>query len=134
MNNLSFINDAKIRLSYGASGNNRIQPYGFTTGFAVPSNGGYGLNDVLNYTLIPPSRLGNPGIKWESLTSKNLGFDVAVLDNRINLTVDFYSNITKNLLIENRFPATSGYTTQYQNVGTTRNNGLEIQFPELVIK
>lgn len=134
MNNVKVINDAKIRISYGASGNNRIAPYGYTTAYGVPSNGGYGLNDVLNYTLVLPSRLGNPGIKWETLTSKNLGFDISGLNNRINLTVDLYSNLTKNLLIENRFPATSGYTTQYQNVGTSRNNGVEIQLGANIIK
>ena len=134
MSNIAFINDAKIRLSYGTSGNNRIAAYGYTTAYSVPSNGGYGLNDVLNYTLVLPSRLGNPNIQWESLTSKNLGFDFTLLNNRINLTVDLYSNLTKNLLIENRFPATSGYTTQFQNVGTTRNNGLEIQLGANIIK
>ena len=134
MDNIKFISDAKIRLSYGASGNNRISPYGYTTGYAPPSNGGYGLNDVLNYSLTLPSRLGNPNIQWESLTSKNLGFDLSFLKNRITLTVDVYSNTTKNLLIENKIPPTSGYTTQYQNVGTTRNNGVEIQLGATVLK
>jgi hypothetical protein len=49
------------------SGNNRIAAYGYTTGYAPPSNAGYGLNDVLNYTLTLPSRLGNPFLQWESL-------------------------------------------------------------------
>jgi len=90
-------------------------------------NAGYGLNDVLNYTLTLPSRLGNPFLQWESLTSENLGFDLSFLKNRITLTVDLYSNTTKNLLIENKIPPTSGYTTQYQNVGSTRNRGIELQ-------
>jgi TonB-dependent starch-binding outer membrane protein SusC len=134
MKNLNFINDAKLRLSYGTSGNNRLAAYGYTTGYNTPNNGGYGLNDVLNYTLIPPSRLGNPGITWETLTSKNIGLDLSLFHSRVNLTVDAYSNLTSNLLIENKFPATSGYTTQYQNVGSVRNNGLEIQLNGSVVK
>lgn len=127
MKNISFISDAKLRMSYGTSGNNRIAPYGYTTGYSPPSNGGYGLNDVLNYTLQLPNRLGNPLIKWESLFSKNLGIDLAFLKNRITLTADFYSNETRNLLLDNKIPPTSGYSTQYQNVGTIRNNGIELQ-------
>ena len=132
--NVHFINDAKIRFSYGTSGNNRIAAYGYTTGYLTPSNGGYGINDVLNYTLTLPSRLGNPDIQWESTTSKNLGFDLAFFKNRVNLTVDLYSNTTSNLLLENKIPPTSGYTTQYQNVGTIRNNGLEVQLQGTVMR
>lgn len=134
MHNVHFISDGKLRLSYGESGNNRIAAYGYTTGYSPPSNAGYGINDVLNYTLTLPSRLGNPFIQWESLQSKNLGLDMSFFNNRLNLTVDLYSNTTKNLLIENKIPPTSGYTTQYQNVGTTRNNGLEIQLGATVMR
>lgn len=134
MSNISFINDAKIRFSYGTSGNSRISAYGYTTGFTPPSNAGYGLSDVLNYTLgFSGTRLGNPDIKWESLTSKNLGLDLSLFNSRLNLTVDFYSNVTKNLLIDNKIDPTRGFTTQYQNLGTVRNNGLEIQLAGLVM-
>jgi len=134
MKNITFINDAKVRMSYGQSGNNRIAAYGYTTGYAPPSNGGYGINDVLNYTLTLPSRLGNPFIQWESLTSENIGLDLGLFKNRLTLTLDVYSNTTKNLLIENKIPPTSGYTTQYQNVGTTRNRGVELQLGATVMR
>ncbi len=134
MKDISFISDAKLRLSVGQAGNSRINAYGYTTGYITPSNGGYGLSDVLAYTLVTPSRLGNPGITWETLESKNLGFDLAFLNNRISLTADLYSNTTKDLLIENKFPATSGYTTQYQNVGSVRNRGVELQLGATVLK
>ncbi len=134
MQKLSFITDAKIRLSYGQAGNNRITAYGYTTGYQLPPNGGYGLNDVLNYTFVTPSQLGNPVIKWETTTSRNLGFDVSFFNNRLSAIIDLYSNTTNNLLIANAIPATSGYTTQYQNVGSNRNNGLEIQLSGIVIQ
>lgn len=134
MKNINFISDAKIRMSFGQAGNNRINAYGYTTGYTTPSNGGYGLSDALAYTLVTPSRLGNPSITWETQESKNLGFDLSFLHNRITLTADFYSNTTKDLLIENKFPATSGYTTQYQNVGSVRNRGVELQLAATVLK
>ncbi|MBS1511827.1 MAG: TonB-dependent receptor [Bacteroidetes bacterium] len=134
MKSIEFISSAKVRLSYGASGNNRISAYGYTTGYAPPSNAGYGLNDALAYTLTLPTNLGNPEIKWESLTSKNLGLDLSFFNNRLNLTADFYSNTTKNLLLQNKIPPTSGYTTQFQNVGTVRNNGLELQLGAVVMQ
>jgi len=133
MQNIKFLSSAKLRLSYGAAGNNRISAYGFTTGYAPPSNAGYGLNDALAYTLTLPSQLGNPEIHWETLTSKNLGLDLAFLNNRLTLTADVYSNTTKNLLIANKIPPTSGYTTQFQNVGTVRNNGLELQLGGTIV-
>ena len=134
MQNMKFVNDAKIRVSYGSSGNNRITPYGYTTGYSPPSNGGYGLNDVLNYTLTLPSRLGNPNIKWETLTSQNIGLDLVLFNNKLSLTVDVYTNITKDLLLDNKIPPTSGYTTQYQNVGTTKNKGIELQMSSPIIR
>lgn len=133
MDNVKFINNAKLRLSYGTAGNNRLAAYGYTTGYAPPSNGGYGINDVLNYTLTLPTRLGNPYITWESLTSQNIGVDLSFWRNRITLTADVYSNITRNLLIDNRIPPTSGYTTQYQNLGKVRNRGLELQLSAVIM-
>jgi len=134
MEKLAFINDAKLRASIGQSGNNRIAAYGYTTGYITPSNGGYGLNDALAYTLVTPTRLGNPAITWETLESKNLGLDLEFFKGRASLTVDMYSNTTKDLLIENKFPATSGYTSQYQNVGSVQNRGIEIQLGATVMR
>ena len=95
---------------------------------------GYGLSDALAYTLTLPTQLGNPEIHWETLTSKNIGLDLGFFNNRITLTADAYSNTTKNLLIANKIPPTSGYTTQFQNVGTVRNNGLELQLGAAIVQ
>lgn len=134
MQNLYFISDAKIRLSIGQAGNNRINAGGFTTNYITPTNGGYGLSDVLAYTLITPSRLGNAAIKWETQESKNLGLDIEFLKGRAAFTMDVYSNTTKDLLIDNQFPATSGYSSQYQNAGSLRNNGVELQLSGTIIR
>jgi len=134
MQKLSFISLAKLRLSYGQAGNNRIGAYGYTTGYSPPANAGYGLSDALAYTLTLPNQLGNPDITWESLNSTNLGLDLAFFRNRLTVTADFYSNTTKNLLLSNKIPPTSGYGTQVQNVGTARNNGIELQLAGVVMQ
>jgi TonB-linked SusC/RagA family outer membrane protein len=133
MKNIKFISDAKLRLSYGASGNNRITPYSYATSYVVPANAGYGLNNSLNYTLTPTSRLANPDLTWETLKAKNLGVDLSLFKNKVNLSIDVYSNVTDNLLLDNKVPASIGYTLQYQNLGSTRNNGLEIQLGTTVM-
>ena len=134
MKSMPYVNLAKLRFSIGASGNNRIGAYSFTTGYSPPSNAGYGLSDALAYTLTLPSNLGNPVIKWESLRSVNLGLDLAFFNSRLTLTADVYSNTTKNLLVQNKIPPTSGYTTQFQNVGTVRNNGIELQLGGAIVQ
>ena len=134
MQKLTFINDAKLRFSYGVSGNNRIDAYGYATNFSAAAGSGYGINNILNYTLIPPNRFGNANIKWESLSSANLGLDLTLFNKRLDVTVDLYSNTTRNLLVENRYPSNTGYRTQYQNVGTTRNNGIELQLGASIVQ
>jgi hypothetical protein len=81
-----------------------------------------------------PNRLGNPIITWETLTSENVGLDLSFFNNRLNITADFYNNITDHLLLENKIPPTSGYTAQYQNVGTVRNRGIELQLSGDVLR
>jgi hypothetical protein len=75
--------------------------------------------------LVPGSVVGNPNVKWEKTQSTNLGLDLGLLNGRFGLTVDVYNNESDNLLIQNKIPASAGYTTQYQNIGAVRNRGLE---------
>ncbi len=127
------VSDLRVRLSYGSSGNNRITPFSYRTQYVSPGNAGYGLNNALA-GVFTPANLGNEELIWESIVSQNLGFDVSMLKNRINLTVDLYSNLSKNLLLNQTIPSSSGYTTQFQNIGSTRNRGLEIQVSAIIMR
>src|SRR5690606_17369683 len=73
-------------------------------------------------------------LKWETTVSRNLGLDFGILNNRINGSVDFYINNTKDLLLDARVPATSGYATQLKNIGETQNKGIEIQLAGTVVQ
>ncbi len=128
-----FFRDVRVRLSYGTSGNNRITPFSYRTQFTSPSNSGYGLNNALNgvYT---PYNLGNEDLIWESQVSQNLGIDFLVFNGKLGVTVDMYSNLSKNLLLLQAIPSSSGYTSQYQNIGGTRNRGVELQLTGTVMR
>lgn len=122
--NLKWLNDGKLRLGFGAVGNNRIgdllfmQLYGVTGQYAI------------NHTILPgfsPTSLSNPTLRWEQNTTRNFGLDLSLLDNKIQFTVDVYKNTAKNLLLDVAIPPTTGYTSQIQNIGSTSNRGVEFQ-------
>lgn len=125
MKRFPFISDMKLRVSYGESGNNRIGDFLYLQSF-LSTTYPYGLNE----TLVPGyvvTQLANPNLKWERTVSRNIGLDLSLFRNRVQLTVDAYQNDVKDLLINVPIPANSGYSVQLQNVGTTRNRGIEFQ-------
>jgi TonB-linked SusC/RagA family outer membrane protein len=126
------ISDAKLRVSYGEAGNNRIPPFLYLTQFVTNGNY-YGLNNQL-HTAFAPAALTNSDLTWETTVSRDVGADISFLHDRILLSADYYRNKTKNLLINVAVPGSSGYTTQFQNVGATSNNGYEIQLTAIPIQ
>lgn len=131
MSHIGWINDLKFRGSYGAAGNNRISPYLYTTTFGTSVQDGLSNNLVTTFT---SSSLANPDLKWETTISRNIGFDATIFNNRFGVTVDLYSNKTHNLLVGTPIPTNTGYTTQLQNVGSTTNRGVEVQFTATVLQ
>ena len=124
MENVSWINDAKLRFGYGAVGNDRIadllylQLYGVTGQYA------------LNHSILPgfaPSALANPVLRWEKNVTRNLGLDLSLFKNKIQFSVDVYKNSANDLLLDVAIPPTSGYNSQIQNIGSTSNRGIEFQ-------
>jgi TonB-linked SusC/RagA family outer membrane protein len=131
MKKLDFLSDMKLRLSYGESGNNRIGDFLFRQLF-VSNIFPYGLNEDLVSSYVAKD-LANADLKWETTVAKNIGLDMGFFNNRIRFTVDAYQNDVKDLLIPIPIPGNSGYTTQLQNVGSTRNRGIEFQLSGRVI-
>jgi len=137
---LKWLDNLKVRLSYGAAGNNRIGQDLFRTLFYSNSTaGGYAVNDSgVSTGLISGTNngtiLSNPNITWETNTSTNAGIDIDLFKNKLTLNIDYYDNKTKNLLLNANVPQTTGYTTQQQNVGKTQNKGWEFQLNYQAIK
>lgn len=128
----NIINDLRVRASYGTSGNNRITPFSYRTQYVAPSNAGYGLNGSLN-GVFNPFNLGNEKLKWESQVAQNFGVDISLFKSRVTLTIDAYSNKSSDLLLNQSIPSSSGYTTQFQNIGSTQNRGVELQISAIVV-
>ena len=133
MQNLEpFISNVKLRLNYGEAGNNRINSFLFLTEFNT-NNNYYGLQNQL-VTAFGSAGLANALLTWESNISRNVGLDFSLFNNHVQFSLDYYRNKTKNLLVNNPVPTTSGYTNQIQNVGSTSNNGFEAQVNSSIIE
>lgn len=117
----SWLDDLKVRLSYGTAGNNGI-PEGQIVQSYAPNSSTW-INSVSSYWA-PSKVMSNPDLKWETTITRNIGIDYSFLNGKINGTIDAYLNNTQDLLIN--FPVSgTGYDTQYRNMGETENKGLE---------
>ena len=141
MKNVSSVSDLKLRVSHGASGNNRIPDYltqtQFGTSFTINGTTSpvlYPLNESTTTVGYAPQSLVNPLLKWETTVSNNVGLDFGLLNNRLQFSLDAYRSTTNDLLISVQVPTSSGYPTQFQNVGKTQNTGLEFQMTAHILQ
>lgn len=121
---VNILTDLKLRASIGVVGNQQISNYGWQGLYNVGSN--YGGKPG-----IAPSAIPNPDLGWESTTQSNIGLDIAILNNRIQLSAEAYLKKTKDLLLQVNLPSTSGFSSSLQNIGNTENKGLEFSLSTL---
>lgn len=134
----SVMNEGKIRLSWGATGNNRIDEYAYYsqikllqtaqgnyTNITDLAHGNYPFNNEISSTGAVPLNLANEEVKWETTTQTNLGFDLAFLKDRIGVTIDLYDKYTTDLLLTAAIPPSTGYRSAVKNIGSVRNQGIE---------
>lgn len=122
MSELPQIDQLKLRVSYGTTGNQAISPYGtFTTLTLAP----YAYNGSTSNGVVA-STLGSPKLKWESTTSLNIGLDFGVFDSRIRGTIEWYKSTAKDLLLKRKIPRVTGFPEVWDNIGQTENKGIEI--------
>ena len=101
-----WLSNFKWRLSYGKSGNARVGSYWRQTYSPVTNiKNLYYQNEIGQSSLQPSTRLRNENLTWESKYSTNVGFDLGFFENRLNLTFDFYNDVTKNLIMEVQLPS-----------------------------
>ncbi len=135
MSKANWINKLTLRGSYGISGNNRILDYGFVS---LMSNADYsfgsGNGTVTNGQATTSTIIANKDITWESTFQTNVGFDLSVLKNRINLTVDAYKSLTDKLLLQQATQAFVGVPLAWNNLGSLNNKGFEIELSTTNIK
>lgn len=122
-----WISDLKLRLSYGQSGNNRIASDSWKKTFSVATGKLFLDGNETSRTpyLSPNVVFANPDLKWETTTTRNLGLDFSLFNQRLSGSVEVYKNTTSDLLISATIPANTGYERQLQNIGETSNKGVE---------
>lgn len=124
MNSLEFIDDLKLRASYGLTGNFNIPNYGSQGELAYYSYvlGGSSPDAIKGAA---PKSMPNPDLKWEKTAQVNVGFDATLFKNRLTLGLDLYNSNTYDLLLNVPVPMTTGYTTRLENIGKVNNKGIE---------
>jgi TonB-linked SusC/RagA family outer membrane protein len=129
INNINWVDNLKVRASFGAVGNDGISPSLWSQSWGSVSDQRlqYAVNGsrLSAYDLSSASQ-ANPNLKWETTITRDAGIDFGFLKNRISGTVDVYWNTTQDLLMLTSIPGITGFTQTYANVGQTSNKGLEV--------
>lgn len=130
MRKVSFVNNLKLRVSYGTTGNSAIGPYQTQTSQNIVQ---YVYNNQTATGLIA-NNLGNANLKWESTTATNLGVDFSLFNSRISGTVEYYKTQTDNLLLSRQLPIMTGYGSVLANIGKLENRGIDVTVNTVNIK
>lgn len=135
MKNLNWLNDLKLRVSYGQVGNDAISSDQWAQSWAAESDTRYqyAINNkhVGSYDLAS-DQMANRDLKWETTITRNIGIDYTLFKSRVWGSVELYKNTTKDLLMLTDIPSITGFTTSYANIGQTSNKGLEISVSGLI--
>lgn len=127
LQNSRAFDELKLRVSYGQTGNDRIDATATQFLFQGSTNRGPGFGNFDNAYYTPSeSTLYNPDLKWETTTNRNIGLDFSLYNGKIVGNLDFYRNTTEDLLLRSAIPSNTGFSTQWNNIGTTSNQGVEL--------
>lgn len=130
--NVEWLDQLKVRVGYGQTGNSAIDPY----------SSFYNYSQIIDYAnatgdkvlAMAVDKLQNEGLTWETTESWNVGLDFGVFKNRFRGTLDLYNKQTKDLLISRILPPSAGYSTIYYNSGNMRNQGIEFSLDADIIQ
>lgn len=128
MQNISAISDLKIRGSYGLVGNNNIGNYAYQA--TLSNNNYYEFNlgsgtQTQGYTI---NTMANQSLQWETVKMLNIGLDAGLLNNKVNFSIEYFNNLTEDMILGVPLPASMGYDNPpTANIGSVRNKGLEWQ-------
>ncbi len=120
------MNDARIRVSYGISGNNRVNDFQSQATITTSTNERYAFGNTLYTYGSYPSQLANDELTWETTRTLNVGTDLAFFKNRVKVEFDFYTKNTHDLLLNASLPTNSGFSSVRRNIGQINNTGYEI--------
>lgn len=119
---IGWLDQLKLRASYGSIGNTGISPYQ-TQSLLARTSYAFGTAPAYGYRV---GTLGNDDLKWETTSTGNVGLDFSLWKGRVYGSVEAYQADTRDLLLYNQLPISNGFDRVLQNVGHTRNRGIEI--------
>ena len=132
LQNVNWLSDLKLRGSYGETGNQInagnfafLAQYTSGPGQSSQNNNGYPFNKVYQPGLILTQQ-PNPNLKWEKAKMTDIGLDAAFMNGSLTFTADYYRKVSSNFLLNIPIPAQTGFTSQFQNVGSILNAGIEL--------
>lgn len=122
MQTVNWVDNLKLRLSHGKSGNEAIDVYQTIT---TSNTNRFPFNGISTIGA-GAGNLGNNNLRWETTVNTNLGVDFSFLEGRLSGAVDAYNSNTSDLLLRRALPIITGYNDVFDNLGATRNRGIEI--------
>lgn len=136
MKDVNTIDNLKLRVGWGKTGNQGSQPYQtlgtLESGATTTYNFGTTTAGQQNGYIV--NTLANPNLRWQYTSEWNLGLDFGILKDRITGSIDAYDEQTKDILVNNTLPGSNGATQQISNLGATRDKGLEISVSTINIQ
>jgi len=124
MKKIKLVSDAKLRLSYGATGNNGVGNFAQYSTVNIIGNY-YSFNNEIPIPGTTFSNLRDPNLKWETTLQSNIGLDLSLFNGKVSLVTDLYRKTTKDLLLSADLPGATGFTVMQRNIGRVNNDGLE---------
>jgi len=126
--NEDWLDNLKLRLSFGTSGNDGIDASAFIDEWVSS------LNDDGTFSYKPGTLKGNADLTWEKTTSRNIGLDYGFLNGKFNGSFDFYWNTTKDCLMRVPINSIAGYSYEFRNAAETSNKGIEVSFNYNIVR
>lgn len=121
------VDEFRLRSSIGLTGNDGIPDFAYMDLYTGRAN-------YLAKAGIGPAGIPNPDLKWETTTQFNIGSDIGLFEERLSISVDYYRNITKDLLFDRPVSMTSGFSFITTNIGELENNGFELSLNSVNVK
>lgn len=125
LKDVQWISELKIRGSYGVAGNNNI---GNFASIGTLSSDNYVIGgDQEKVPGYAPSSFSNTMLGWEKTHTTDIGLDLGILNNRVQVGFDYYVADTKDMLLNVQIPEVTGFSSALQNIGKVRNSGVELE-------
>ena len=113
------VDDLKLRVSYGQTGNNYIS--------VNDARGKYNVNFYNGNPGLHPAVMPNQDLQWEVTTQLDAGFDLSMFNNRLMVTADYFNRLTDNLIYSKDMPNTTGFSSVKTNIGKVRFYGFDLE-------